>query len=426
MDVAYFVTYMSSLAVNVCRVCSSDRVAHLRTFSDVPLPDGSQLDLSTKLADLTIGYCLDCKMVQRIGDVDLSDYYRGFTYTVGGSPLMSRYVGALAAYVVNRFTSQERLEPLGVLDIGCNTGEQLIAFRDLGCDVIGVEPAGALAMLASEREISVVNAAFDSELAETLYQKHGYMDVVISTFTLDQVDDPAGFLRGVKKLLHPDSGLVVFEVHDVNTTYANAEVALFDREHSIYPDDESLGRLLNLAGLEIIETNFLPTQLCRENSLLVIARHAIADSQAADQSNVSRDLNGHLQAFEVLDSGIRNLAFFLDDCIARGVRIAGYGAGYRGIMYCSLLQNTNAITYFVDANASLHGSRMPKSNIPVFPPEYLASNPVDCIVVFSHGYQMEILATCASLGYPENVVVSLPRILSGDVQSVAIRTSQQT
>lgn len=417
---------MSSLAVNVCRVCSSDSVAHLRTFSDVPLPDGSQSDLSTKLTDLTIGYCLDCKLVQRIGDVDLSDYYRSFTYTVGGSPLMSRYVGALAEYVVSLITSEARLERLRVLDIGCNTGEQLIAFRDLGCDVIGVEPAGALAMVAAGREISVVNAEFDSELAETLYQEHGYIDVVISTFTLDQVDDPLGFIQGLKRLLHPDSGLVVFEVHDVNTTYASAEIALFDREHSIYPDHGSLATLLNIAGLEIIDTNFLPAEFCRENSLLVIARHANADYQAADPSKISRDLNGHLQAFEVLDSGIQNLASFLDDCIAQGVRIAGYGAGYRGIMYCSLLQNTNAFTYFVDANTALHGSRMPKSDIPIFPPEHLASHPVDCIVVFSHGYQTEIRATCASLGYSEHVVVSLPRILSGDVQSVAIQACQQT
>jgi novobiocin biosynthesis protein NovU/D-mycarose 3-C-methyltransferase len=119
----------------------------LGTFSDVPLPDGSQPDLSCELAELVIGYCPDCKMVQRLGDIDLSDYYQGFTYTVGGSPFVSRFVNALAEYVVNTSAIRDRRQPLRVLDIGCNSGEQLMAFRDLGCDVIGVEPAGALAML---------------------------------------------------------------------------------------------------------------------------------------------------------------------------------------------------------------------------------------------------------------------------------------
>ena len=415
---------MSPLATSTCRVCKSHRVAVLGTFTDVPLPDGSQPELSGALADLPIAFCSDCNMVQRVGDGDLSDYYQGFTYTVGGSLFVHRFVNALAAYIVDAVNPQGQRGPLRVLDIGCNTGEQLMAFRDLGCDVIGVEPAGALAMLAAGRGLSIKNAAFDSELAETLYREHGSLDVIISTFTLDQVDDPIGFLQGIKKLLHPESGLVILEVHDVNITYASAEIALFDREHSIYPDSESLGILLNLAGLEVIETNFLSAALCRENSLLVIAKHATPVSHATYPAQTSRDLNGHLEAFALLESGIQNLAVFLNECIAQGVRIAGYGAGYRGIMYCSLLQNTNAFTYFVDANASLHGSRMPKSNIPVYPPEHLASNPVDCIVVFSHGYLMEIQTTCESLGYPKSAIVPLPRILSGDAHSNDPRSAQ--
>lgn len=426
MNVAPPRVYMSLLGTSICRVCNSHRVALLGTFSDVPLPDGSQPELSCELTELVIGYCPDCKMVQRLGDIDLSDYYQGFTYTVGGSPFVSRFVNALAAYIVDAVSTQRQRGPLRVLDIGCNTGEQLMAFRDLGCDVIGVEPASALSMIAAGRGLSVMNAAFDSELAETLYREHGSLDVVISTFTLDQVDDPLGFLRGVRQLVRPMTGLVVLEVHNIDVIYQTKEIALFDREHSIYPDCDSLGTLLHLAGLEVIETNFLPVALCRENSLLVIARHATPVSHATYPAQTSRDLNGHLEAFALLESGIQNLAVFLNDCIARGVRIAGYGTGYRGIMYCSLLQNANAFTYFVDANASLHGSRMPKSNIPVYPPEQLGSNPVDCIVVFSHGYLMEIQAICQSLGYPESALVSLPRILSGDVQSVDARTARPT
>lgn len=392
----------------------------------MPLPDGSQPELSCELAELAIGYCQDCRMVQRIGDTDLTEYYRGFTYTVGGSPLVTRYVRALAQYIVNAVQPHVQRKPLHVLDIGCNSGEQLLAFRDLGCDVVGVEPSGALAVAASDCGVSVLNAAFDANLAEQLHQEHGNLDVVISTFTLDQVDDPLGFLQGVKKLLDPESGRVILEVHDVDITYASAEIALFDREHSIYPNCDSLGTLLHLAGLEVTETNFLPAAICRENSLLVIAKHIQTDSQAATPTEESRDLKGHLEAFSLLESGIQNLAAFLDDCIARDVRIAGYGAGYRGIMYCSLLQNANAFSYFVDANASLHGSRMPKSKIAIYPPEQLASEPVDCIVVFSHGYLMEIQSKCESLGYPECAIVSLPSILSGDVNSVDALTTQPT
>jgi SAM-dependent methyltransferase len=357
-------------------------------------------------------------MVQRVGDGDLSDYYKGFTYTVGGSPFVHRFVNALAAYIVDAVNLQGQRGPLRVLDIGCNTGEQLMAFRDLGCDVIGVEPASALAMIAAGRGLSVRNAAFDSELAETLYREQGSLDVVISTFTLDQVDDPLGFLRGVRQLVRPVTGFVVLEVHNIDVIYQTKEIALFDREHSIYPDCDSLGTLLNLAGLEIIETNFLPEALCRENSLLVLARHtANLETFSTDTANV-RDLSGHQEAFRTITAGIDNLTAFLNDCIDRGIRLAGYGAGFRGIMYCSLIPNASAFAYFVDGNPALHNSRMPKSQVPVYAPEHIQTDPVDYIVVFSHGYFQEIVSTCDALGYPKRALISLPEILSGDVHQV--------
>ena len=407
---------MSQLATSACRVCKSHRVTVLGTFTDMPLPDGSQPELSGALADLPIAFCSGCNMVQRVGDGDLSDYYRGFTYTVGGSPFVHRFVNALAAYIVDTVNPQGQRGPLRVLDIGCNTGEQLMAFRDLGCDVIGVEPASALAMIAVGRGLSVRNAAFDSELAETLYREHGSLDVVISTFTLDQVDDPLGFLRGVRQLVRPVTGLVVLEVHNIDVIYQTKEIALFDREHSIYPDCDSLGTLLNLAGLEIIETNFLPAALCRENSLLVIAKHATNLTVVIKTNHRQRDFRGHLEAFQEIATGIDNLSRFIDDCIKCGIRLAGYGAGYRGIMNCSLVPNASAFAYVVDGNPALHNSTMPKSQVPIFAPEHLQTDPVDYIVVFSHGYFTEIAAECALRGYAMPAVISLPTILSGDAQ----------
>lgn len=387
----------------------------LGQFEDIPLIDGAQPELSSVLAKLVIGYCPTCRMVQRIGDMDLSGYYQGSTYSVVSSPFLSSFMDAVANHIVRLCKAMQHDHIPRVLDIGCNNGEQLLAFRELGCDVIGLEPSTSLATVASSRGLEVHNVAFDSELAAELLREHGLLDVVVSTFTLDQIDDPLSFLRGIANVLRPEVGLVVLEVHDIDVTYQTKEVALFDREHSIYPDRDSLGVLLRLAGLEIIETNFLPAALCRENSLLVVAKHAAElETLSTDTANV-RDLSGHQEAFGNITAGIDNLTTFLNDCVDRGVRLAGYGAGYRGIMYCSLIPNASAFAYFVDGNASLHGSRMPKSNISVFAPDQLQVDPVDYIVVFSHGYFKEIVSTCETLGYPKSALISLPEILTGDV-----------
>ena len=334
------------------------------------------------------------------------------------SGFLNSFLNAVATHIVGLCETMQHDHIPRVLDIGCNTGEQLLAFRQLGCDVIGVEPSTSISTIAASRGLKVHNAAFDLDFASKLLCDHGQMDVVISTFTLDQMDDPLGFLRGIANVLRPGVGLVVLEVHDIDVTYETKEVALFDREHSIYPDRDSFGVLLRLAGLEIIETNFLPEALCRKNSLLVIARHtASLDTVSTLPANV-RDLSGHQEAFRTITVGIDNLTAFLNDCIDRGIRLAGYGAGFRGIMYCSLIPNASAFAYFVDGNSSLHGSRMPKSQLPVYAPEHIQTDPVDYIVVFSHGYFQEIVSTCEALGYPKRALISLPEILTGDARRV--------
>lgn len=401
-----------------CRICNSNSVTTLGQFEDIPLNDGAQPELSCVLAKLVIGYCSTCRMVQRIGDSDLSGYYQGLTYSVVSSPFLSSFVNAVANHIVGLCETMQNDHIPRVLDIGCNTGEQLLAFGQLGCDVIGVEPSTALSTVAASRGLKVHNAAFGLDFASELLCDHGQMDVVISTFTLDQMDDPVGFLKGVRNILRPGVGLVVLEVHDVDVTYQTKEIALFDREHSIYPDCDSLGTLLNLAGLEIIETNFLPAALCRENSLLVIAKHATDLTGVIETKHRQRDFRGHLEAFQEIATGIDNLSHFIDDCITCGIRLAGYGAGYRGIMYCSLIENSAGFRYFVDGNPALHNSRMPKSQLPVYAPEHLQTDPVDYIMVFSHGYFQEIVSTCEALGYQKRALISLPEILTGDARQV--------
>jgi hypothetical protein len=73
-----------------------------------------------------------------------------------------------------------------------------------------------------------------------------------------------------------------------------------------------------------------------------------------------------------------------------GIRLAGYGAGGRGVMTLAVAAEPGDFAYVVDKNPMFHSFYTPGSHIPVCGPDRLLSDPVEEVVVFSFGYFAEI------------------------------------
>jgi hypothetical protein len=94
-----------------------------------------------------------------------------------------------------------------------------------------------------------------------------------------------------------------------------------------------------------------------------------------------------------VETAHRHLADHVHDLIRAGKRVAGYGASARAISTLSLAGLTSEhIAYVCDANPSLHGKYLPKSHVPIRPPEHGLRDPVDEVIVFAYGYMDEIRA----------------------------------
>ena len=65
-----------------------------------------------------------------------------------------------------------------------------------------------------------------------------------------------------------------FEVHDLNKVSSRKEFCLFEHEHTIYLDQHSATSLLQSCGFEVLHINPMPEQVCRANSLIIVARKA--------------------------------------------------------------------------------------------------------------------------------------------------------
>jgi SAM-dependent methyltransferase len=98
--------------------------------------------------------------------------------------------------------------PGALLDLGCGTGAQTVAFRDAGWDVTGVDASEDMLRRARERGLEVVRAD-----ASSLPFEDASFDAAVSLWTHTDVDDFAAAVGEVTRVLRADGPFVYVGGH---------------------------------------------------------------------------------------------------------------------------------------------------------------------------------------------------------------------
>lgn len=379
-----------------CRLCGSPRVREFLRFPAMPFTDEfvSQARVGSEFtADIAVFWCENCHSAQTQHDVEVSEYYRDYRYTVSSSAFARRFMTRLAEELFQRF----HLSPGDrVLEIGSGDGHQLACFQKLGAEVLGFEPSADLTHAASAAGVPTIQTLFDCRGVEQIPASQRPAHVVLLTYTFDHLPEPGPFLDLVRTVLDPKRGLLVIEIHDFAKIHERREICLFEHEHSIYLTGITVQRLLARAGLRLVTSSLLPESERRGNSLLVVATPEGSDVAASDFQPHPADVA--LESWPLLErfgadvrAGIQRFRNYLQTRRAEGAKLAGYGAGGRGVMTLAMAGiTTREIEYLCDQNVSFHGLLTPATHIPVVSPDHVDAAPVDEIIVFSYAYMGEI------------------------------------
>ena len=92
-----------------------------------------------------------------------------------------------------------------LLDVGCGSGQFLANMRDLGWEVMGVEPDPEAARVAREK---LGLEVCQGTLAESEFPQDSF-DVVTMSHVIEHVPDPLGLLKECKGILKPGGRLVL-------------------------------------------------------------------------------------------------------------------------------------------------------------------------------------------------------------------------
>jgi SAM-dependent methyltransferase len=377
-----------------CRICGGTDVPFFLDLGPAPFTDDfiQPHDAGREFAaPLRVAVCRTCWTAQTRHDVDVSDYYRDYRYSVAASGFAQHFMARLAEETLSRYGFGEGAS---VLEIGSGDGAQLVHFQERGARVLGFEPSADLCEVSRQAGVPVAECLFMAETVTEIPADMQPADVVVLTYTFDHLPDPLEFLEAVRTVLEPRRGVLVIEVHDLEQIVERRETCLFEHEHSIYLTSDSFRRLLRRAGFELLTTQLLDASERRGNSLLVVAAPAGTEHVPDPPEPLGRDFEAW-ETYEGFGADVEQsheaLRSWVRERRAAGASVAGWGAGGRGVMtlaYAGL--TSDDVDYLVDSNPHAHGYVAPGSHVPVVGPGHLDQAPVDELIVFSYGYIDEI------------------------------------
>ena len=401
-----------------CRLCGA---ALSETFADLgmsPLANAfvpaGRASAMEPFYPLHAWVCGACRLVQLEAFETPEAIFGEYLYFSSYSESWLRHAEAYAAEMSARFG----LGPAStVVEVASNDGYLLQYFKQRGCRVLGVEPAGNVARVAEERGIPSEVAFFGRATAERLRERGFGADQMVANNVLAHVPDLRDFVAGFAVLLRP-GGVATFEFPHLLRLMQESQFDTIYHEHFSYLSLHVVCRAFAAAGLRVFDVAELPTH---GGSLRVFACQEGAGHGAG--AAVGRVLGEEVAAG--LEDGAAYRAFarqvvdvkagllrFLLDAREAGKVVAGYGAPAKGntlLNYCGV--GTDLLAFTVDRSPHKQGMLLPGTRIPVLAPEALLEARPDYVLILPWNLKGEVMAQMAAVrGWGGRFVVPIPRL----------------
>lgn len=351
-----------------CRLCGQVSPQETVTLGGMPRWNHrllSQSELQTdRPIDLSIQTCDTCGFVSVRSDLE-DNYYSDYVNAPSTSPQMSAFLEAQATEFVERFS----LRGASILEIGCGDGGFLVKLREAGARVLGVEPSEQQRKLALTHGLRVEPGILtaDRELAGSPF------DAIVTRQVFEHIDDMHGFLSATRRHLKL-GGVGLVEVPNLDTLLAEDRFFDFIPEHVNYFSSRTLRLALELAGFTVTSIDSVQDH----EALRALVRwegHARLGGLVARVDQLRADI-----------------AHFVGEQRARGVQVAVWGAGGKGL---SMLAVTDlaGVDLLVDGDPHKEGRYTPVSHLRVCSPDALREHSVGAVVIMAPAYRREILQT---------------------------------
>ncbi len=339
---------------------------------------------------LRVIYCNQCSTVQLDYTVKKEVMFSDHTYLSGMTQTLRDHFDKEADKVDRRFFFNKQKKR--VLDIGSNDGTQLLSYKKLGYEVVGVESSKRAVEIANSQGVFTVHDFFNYELAKKM---EGSLDVINAAGVFFHLEELHSVCEGIQYLLQ-EKGVFVIQCMYLKNIVENIAFDQIYHEHLLYYTIHSLNTLLQKHGLILFDVEISPIH---GGSLIAYASHknAYPISSSLKRKEEEERLSGcntysYYQKFAQNIESLKekNLQFFEKRKQEKKV-IYGMGAPVKGntlLNYFGI--GTDYITCLVEKNPLRKGLYSPGMHIPIVLEEKLEVFP-DVYYVLAWNFKKEIL-----------------------------------
>lgn len=355
-----------------CRLCGSKDLKLIIDMGAVPLGDDfvtrEQFDRKQGEYPLEINFCEECGLVQSTTVIDPDIIYSNYLYETSSSLGLMRHFEDYAAYLMDKVHP-----PKGALtvDIGSNIGALLKGLKDHGMDVLGIDPAKALAEKATGNGLETWAAFFNREMAEKIRAEKGAAAIITANNVMANIDDLTDIMEGINTLL-ADDGVFVFETGYMVDTIQNVVIDNLTHEHLCYFSVLPLQSFFETHGLELIDVKRIPT---KGGSIRGMVQRKgggrPVTANVTGLATLERELGferfAPFSVFGNLCETMKNeVVTLLTDLKAQGKKVGGYGASIGSTSLIHYMGIGELIDCLYDDNPIKIGMFSPVQHIPVY------------------------------------------------------------
>lgn len=383
---------------NDCRLCGSTRLEHVLPIKPSAIGDAfvpkDRLNEPQKLYPLDCYLCLDCGHLQNLDVVNPDILFREYTYRTSVSLGLVEHFRKYAESVVSGL----EIAPGNlVVEIGSNDGSLLKAFKALGMEVQGIDPAREIALRATSEGIPTVPDFFTSKIAKQIREERGQASVFCANNVFAHIDDMNDILVGIRSLLK-DDGVFVFEVSYIVDMIDNMVFDTIYHEHVSHHALIPLETFLNKHDMTLFDVIKIPSKggsiRCFAQPLSVGKRPRTQTFADLVAEEIRREVGKpaiYRDWFDRIEERKRETLAIVDEMLAQGKTVAAYGASTTTTTLLYHFELENRIAFIADDNPLKHGMYSPGAHIPVVPSEELMTRKPDLVVILAWVYAEPII-----------------------------------